>query len=516
MSETVWLDKLWQTRADWSLDETTGILTLPDPFDPKQTKKILVRESYRALLDAFLVMPWRAHINVHAQVVVGSPGIGKSMYLAYVAYRLLKNDKNVVIVFHNPYHMYRLDRTGCAPTNDLDPVLERESTWYLVDGQQPAQVRCPTVLSASSPDILRRIVKAGGIEFYMPPWSWDEIQMAQKHIFSDVPDAVVQRRFVRWGGVVRYVLQFARVESTDEKLDNALHDLGPRAAELMRSLRSKGGVNELPHLLFHLIPSANYLSCTVACASDYVADKLVEAAAQFGRWNLSSFLTWSAKDGFVAAARGMLFESWAHSQLCTGLTVNVRQLATGALSTWTLPRLTASQRPLLTGPPPSPGEYVRPVRCNEPAVDAMVRCDLGQGGGDEVLLLQMTVSGNHSVKRQAIMDAQKWATQSGAACGQLVFVVPPDVFATIGVQSYMNADGRVSKSTLAGVVQWALELPTTPAKATAAVRIIVCALVVHCLCACSAIDVGLLVILLTFWGCVYAGHSQQQEGRGVL
>ena len=36
------------------------------------------------------------------------------MYLAYVAYRLLKKNQNVVIVFQDRTAMYRLDSSGCT------------------------------------------------------------------------------------------------------------------------------------------------------------------------------------------------------------------------------------------------------------------------------------------------------------------------------------------------------------------------------------------------------------------
>ena len=154
----------------------------------------------------------------------------------------------------------------------------------------------------------------------------------------------------------------------------------------------------------------------------------------------------------------MLFEAWAHRRICTGLTVNVRHLATGAVSTWTLPRLRASRRPLLTGSTVSACEYVQPPRSNESAVDAVLCCDLRQGQGDAVLLLQMTISPVHSVQQQAILDLLDWVKQSGIPCKRLVFVVPPDVYGTFTNQAYTNKDGRVL-ATSPAVEQWALEMP---------------------------------------------------------
>ncbi|KAG6976052.1 hypothetical protein JG688_00001770 [Phytophthora aleatoria] len=56
----------------------------------------------------------------------------------------------------------------------------------------------------------------------MPVWSKQEILKCRELMYSDIPVAVVQDCFRRWGGIARYVLQFAQVENQQVLLEEAI------------------------------------------------------------------------------------------------------------------------------------------------------------------------------------------------------------------------------------------------------------------------------------------------------
>jgi hypothetical protein len=289
-------------------------------------------------------------------------------------------------------------------------------------------------------------------------------------VFPGVPETEARRRFDRWGGVPRYVLQLAGDARSDGDLDLALESADP--VVWMRSIARASLKGDMPHRVFHLLPAApDYRLFTVACASPYVAVQLVDAAVQ----HLLAFLETSRHSGLWAAARGMLFEQWAHGRLCAGVTVRARRLGGGDAAPderWHLPPLAAAVPAPASLPDAlgalQPGQYAQPRRHDEPALDAAACCAVRPGGGTEVLLLQMTVTGDHPLRYDAVERALAAARPRDA---RVVFVVPPDLYDAFAPQRYVNRDGTLHKTPVAAA-QWVLELPLagevrSPAEAAA-------------------------------------------------
>jgi hypothetical protein len=90
--------------------------------------------------------------------ITGCPGIGKSLFLFYILWRLSKFEKPPAVVLHREKDrglIYVFQSNVCTVTNayiEVVPVLNDKTTWYLTDtlSSPPAEdIRATTILVSS-------------------------------------------------------------------------------------------------------------------------------------------------------------------------------------------------------------------------------------------------------------------------------------------------------------------------------------------------------------------------------
>ncbi|KAG2766716.1 hypothetical protein Pcac1_g21821 [Phytophthora cactorum] len=177
-------------------------------------QKLYIRSSYRVIADQALLNPDGNMVKY--AVVTGTPGVGKSVFVYYVMWRLIK-DRKRVLLFEGEGNFY-FDGTTMFTCKALPDKSNLQfwspDLWCLVDSLDPTSIpglpyrRC-SVLLASTPrrDCIGEFKKLAPTPdvFYMPLWTKEELAT----IAPMYPHAaaVWENRFECLGGVPRLVLQ---------------------------------------------------------------------------------------------------------------------------------------------------------------------------------------------------------------------------------------------------------------------------------------------------------------------
>ncbi|KAG2966606.1 hypothetical protein PC120_g27073 [Phytophthora cactorum] len=197
-----------------TVDQVGDWLEFPALLPLTERQKLYVRCSYKSIATQALtkVDPNRRKYAV----ITGTPGIGKSVFVYYVMWRLIKDKMRVLFITRQPPIYF--DGSTIHECKQLPYSGNQQfwspDLWCLVDSVDPTNVagmpiECCSVLLASTPrrDCIgefKKLVPTPDV-FYMPLWTTEELAT----IASMYPHAAVawQNRFECLGGVPRLVLQ---------------------------------------------------------------------------------------------------------------------------------------------------------------------------------------------------------------------------------------------------------------------------------------------------------------------
>lgn len=306
----------------------------------------------------------------------------------------------------------------------------------------------------------------------MPVWSREELLVCRSVCFPHVPPADVDKAFKLWyntkylfvmsvisdrGGVCRYVLE--KTSAVDQQLlQTAIQgaDINRLSAYISNPSEESP---DMPHTLLHFVVlDAEYSMVKAAWASHYIAREVARRVVLRAREAASLLVVGAAGCNAVfGAARGMLFEGLAHATL-SSRSEQVLQLQSLKTDAKRDVVVKLSSYELFTEPRElkHAGVYAQPLAHNYPALDAIV---IPSQPKAPLLLLQMTVSEDHPVKRRALKEAiddlAEELRKDREIC--LVFVVPEDVAPKFAQQNYLTSNGKVAKEQdCAGVSQYKL------------------------------------------------------------
>ncbi|KAG4038138.1 hypothetical protein PC123_g26300 [Phytophthora cactorum] len=147
-------------------------------------QKLYIRSSYKVIADQALLNPDGNMVKY--AVVTGTPGVGKSVFVYYVMWRLIK-DRKRVLLFEGEGNFY-FDGTTMFTCKALPDKSNLQfwspDLWCLVDSLDPTSIpglpyrRC-SVLLASTPrrDCIGEFKKLAPTPdvFYMPLWTKEEL-----------------------------------------------------------------------------------------------------------------------------------------------------------------------------------------------------------------------------------------------------------------------------------------------------------------------------------------------------
>jgi len=302
-----------------------GVNVIPGPLG----LPILVRSCYRDLEQ--LILDIWAHpnglIKRHA-LVLGIPGIGKSLFLRYMLWVILRRPRERPLAIHflsssgapgtttdafmifvsaNSVVVSRALMT--APLWPGDINTERYS---FADGCNP--VAATASLEVSSPQLLRyqSFEKQLGVEtLYMPGFSLAELFQLREVRFPTMSEDLVRERYHVLGGTARLVLDQASKEPT-----SLIHEGFGRTSidALMRGLEA----NDVTHRLLHFSVEPSYTLKSPMFCSPYVRHEVAKDLKASHQNYVSWLCDTSQNSNYLGTLRGRLFEDWVVERFCDG------------------------------------------------------------------------------------------------------------------------------------------------------------------------------------------------------
>lgn len=86
-------------------------------------------------------------------------------------------------------------------------LITDKISWHIVDGHKPSNFQFRVLLICSPRLDYYDSFQKKAIRYYMPVWSYGEIESCRAKFYNDNLDSILTRQlFDIWGGVPRYVL----------------------------------------------------------------------------------------------------------------------------------------------------------------------------------------------------------------------------------------------------------------------------------------------------------------------
>ena len=441
--------------------------------DEYPSRQLLVRECYVKISNAiFTNVSAKANKMMQQMIVSGTPGTGKSFFLRYLIWRLFHPDgefirevPDTIVAYDDPAsrkgwvyrrgHFYKCENLASwMASNDCDDILDDQNAWLICDGAiPPEKPRCKMVVITSPGNLTKD--KQGAKAFYestpfgiyFPTWSFDECEVVAKSIYNY--DAInlqsIKRRYSRYGGIPRFVLEWHQTKPDANPLGNAVV-----SADIHKAVNDLGS-SEFDHQavsgkIIHLIPSADFRTFTYEWASTDIMEICFERLFNVMKSKIQCLLN-SGQGLHMDTLYGILFEPWFHRKMAEqGLNVKIRPLKPVSPDARKRKLLQigsgSSDEATMKWPPQKVNRFFdyQEIDClayniphvtNFPAVDSFC-----PSRGE---LFQITAAEQHEIKA-AKLDLLKPYFKRFLASGakaKLYFVVPPHRYNTFKAQRYI-------------------------------------------------------------------------------
>lgn len=419
--------------------EQDGWLVFTHNIPNTPLSRLYVRESYRSIAKDIqapaqefqypaVTLPNQPIVS--KAIVTGTPGTGKSVFLFYLLWQLVKKGKPVVFFLTTDTYYY--DGQGgffeLGNPSDFKYLLRMVHSpgdvWCLFDAKNKKEEdlnavpysECQFVLSTSPRrEMVNDFQKFPTPQvFYMPTWTKNELEaIAPK--FPKAGDW--ESRFEILGGIPRHVLEYTKVDPM------LILQRACKQCELNDCIRVVGLDSSITeksksvHSLVHITSTFPFTESSVVYASEVALDVIVAAKGLEARRRMRDLLAACEGEPLTAALCGRIFEPYAVDLLERGGNFTCRQLVHG--STKTVPpdtELVIQQSIKVVVDKPESnqtiGQLYVPKTKNYTAIDAWIP---GTGA------LQMTVGRKHDLKNGVNDDLQKL----GRGAEKLYWLLPP-------------------------------------------------------------------------------------------
>lgn len=339
MSKDPILAEFWNSLSTLKPDKDNIInfTVRPDDF-PDLAEVLYIRQSYMDLFNIIL-----DHLNKRknfgGMAITGTPGIGKSVFLFYIMWRLSQMESTKAVILHRQkdngqiFVFQKNNFWVACDKRDILHLLRNSSTWYLTDSLNPpsGEVKAVTILVASpSRDLYKDFLKYSrtvSIPYYLPVWSLEELNIVSKWYKRSKKD--VEERYCLIGGIPRFVLEMDDVENLRILIQDSVGRL-----DIEKFMQIAGGTIEKEDKISHSIvhfevdttTEKKYLEKKLCMASKYITDMALERFVNHQYEELKNFLATASRLDSVSSCRGNLFESFAHRLLAAGGEFAVRSL----------------------------------------------------------------------------------------------------------------------------------------------------------------------------------------------
>jgi len=414
---------------------------MPDTY----LNRLYIRNSYRTIASRILEVN-----RIYKAIVTGTPGIGKSLFLIYLLWNLVKRGKRVLFIYH-PFNIYYDEEGGVFEfgsdrlPSGIDYSFWNETLWCLFDakGKNEANLNafptslCKFILSTSPRREMVNDFKKPPVPdyFYMPIWTKDELEEIAPLFPSSSEEW--HNRFTILGGIPRDVLEVTRHTPTEIlkaacsvcNLDDCIKAVG---IDFEITPKSK-----TVHSLIHVDSDHPYTESSVRYASPTALNMIVHHWGAQARREMRALLASCEGNSLTAALCGYVFEPYAIELLERGGDFTCRQLDGNTNIQSGESKLSIPPSKKIVADKVLPNQTVNqlyvPKTKNYAAIDAWIP---GIGA------FQMTVGKDHELKK----EVRRNLANLGEA-NRLYWVIPP---------LYYNS---FPKKKARGIKQYAILIP---------------------------------------------------------
>jgi len=332
-------------------EETEKIEFSNDLFgDDKAGKVLYVRDCYKGLFAE--IEKERFDKEVGGAVITGTPGIGKTMFSAYLIRQYMDMKVNTILFkFRNEGYIlisrskrwecdgysYELSATlpegqeyyvgGLALDHQLPKYLKNlKDVIYIVDlNQEKFQESLPTVftiiLTSSNKEKYASAVSSGTrtvAVLWMPVWSLEELQQ------HNVPIENLEARYQVHGGILRYLLWREADAKRDLKAVLDSSDSNEFTLALDKDCKDANVSGRLVH--YQLQNLKDYRSSKAVFASKQIRDRVANRFYLRERLSFQATIDKMKFDSSFGSPRGILSELVWHHQLRSGGAFKMKKL----------------------------------------------------------------------------------------------------------------------------------------------------------------------------------------------
>ena len=414
-----------------------GWLSFLQPIPSCTLNELYIRESYKTIASS--IQP-----GINKAIITGTPGIGKSLFMIYLLWKLVKAGKRVLLIYHPDIIYYDGEgRVFHCPEGSLpssnELIFWNADLWCLFDAKGKKEEhlsalpygRCTFVLSTSPRrEMVNDFKKPPPPRiFYMPLWNEAELET----IASSFPGASDWlERFRILGGIPRHVL-----EVTDYS-PKALLEAACKQCDLNDCIKIVGldstitEKSKVVHSLVHITSTSPFTQSSVSYASATALDIIVANKGAEAKRKMAELLESSAGNPLTASLCGYIFEPYALELLEKGGQFICHQLVHGnkklkpADVVVTIPSSTRMVVDKVESGQTQNQLYI-PKTKNYTAIDAWI---------PEFGAFQMTVGKTHDIKGGAKADLALLGTNGN----KLFWLLPPLYFKSFTKKSPQDID----------------------------------------------------------------------------
>ena len=281
------------------------------------SRSVLIRRSYVELYERFMTT------ECSHTIVTGSPGIGKSLFLIYCAFRLIDLGFTVALAMDNNPFIYLINKSRVIEIDSkidhvqLGNLLKNSKPFvWLADSRAPLKWPYQKALLVTSPRVkyANDFAKVAAT-YHMPIWTLEELlSLVRGANISLVDEATLTHRFGILNGIPRRIFN---ITDTAEDMIRRAIECSPGISQLLSKPISSGSTTEVSHTLI-VINTSDYLHETADYASNYVFEQVRNYLLLVGKNQLLKFVRDSQGNRSLGQMRGRWYEMIAHQVLRGG------------------------------------------------------------------------------------------------------------------------------------------------------------------------------------------------------
>jgi hypothetical protein len=157
--------------------------------------------------------------------------------------------------------------------------FDDRDVWFLCDTNEKPYEGCKgNTLVFIAPDWPRYkyFLKAHATMCFMPVWSIEELQLVRANIYPELSEERVQQLFLKYGGVPRYVLDYAENKQQQNLLDAAITEC---VSAGVRAVINNTGVlavsTGIPAYMVVHMTAVDFISNHLVWASEHVFERFM-------------------------------------------------------------------------------------------------------------------------------------------------------------------------------------------------------------------------------------------------